>query len=156
MTSPDPAANPPGQATGAPEVVTVDQPFNEDGLYSLRAAVAAHAGTLGAGPDLVEQVLIVASELATNAIRHGGGSGRLRLWREHTRLHLQISDHGPGMADPTVGTKPPDPRATSGRGMWICRQLVPDLHIATGPRGTTVTAVINLDGRPPEPRGSTA
>jgi anti-sigma regulatory factor (Ser/Thr protein kinase) len=131
-----------------PEVVDVDQPFDADGLYAMRATVAAHAASLGAGQAAVEQLLIVASELATNAIRHGGGGGRLRLWRERADLHLQISDHGPGMADPTAGTKPPDQMATDGRGMWICRQLAADLRIDTGPQGTTVTAVVSAGDSP--------
>jgi anti-sigma regulatory factor (Ser/Thr protein kinase) len=143
MTSPDPPANAPGRATGVPEVVAVDQPFSADDLYSLRAAVVAHAGSLGAPPVQVERLLIVASELATNAIRHGGG-GRLRLWRQHTRLHLQVSDDGPGLADHTVGSKPPAPMAAGGRGMWICRQLADDLHITNGPLGTTITATLDL------------
>jgi anti-sigma regulatory factor (Ser/Thr protein kinase) len=136
-------------------VVTVDQPFTAEGLYSLRAAVAAHAGSLGAGPVVVEQLLIVASELATNAVRHGGGSGRLRLWREQahdqTQLYLQISDHGSGFADPAVGTRPPDQMATGGRGMWICRHLVHDLRIVTGPAGTIITAVVSLDADHTDP-----
>lgn len=148
MTSAEPPAAGTGRPsrTGAPEVVDVDQPFDEDGLYAMRATVAAHAAKLGAGPALVEHLLIVASELATNAIRHGGGSGRLRVWREHARLHLEVSDRGPGMVDPTAGSKQPDQMATEGRGLWICRQLVTDLRIDTGPRGTTVTAVVGLDG----------
>jgi anti-sigma regulatory factor (Ser/Thr protein kinase) len=139
MTSPDLPLSP-------PERVLVDQPFTEEGLYSLRAAVAAHASNLGAGPVLVERLLILASELATNAIRHAGGSGRLRLWRDEDAVHLEISDQGPGLPDPTVGTKPPDTMSVGGRGMWICRQLVNDLQIATGPNGTTITAVLGLDG----------
>jgi anti-sigma regulatory factor (Ser/Thr protein kinase) len=153
MTSADPPGGGTGRSrrTGVPEVVDLDQTFDEDGLYAMRATVAAHTASLGARPVLVEQLLIVASELATNAIRHGGGSGRLRLWREHARLHLEISDRGPGMVDPAAGSKPPDQMATEGRGLWICRQLVTDLRIATGPRGTTVTAVVGLDGPPPFP-----
>jgi anti-sigma regulatory factor (Ser/Thr protein kinase) len=152
MTRPDPPVNIPGRPSraGVPEVVTVDQPFTAEGLYSLRAAVAAHASSLGAGPVVVEQLLIVASELATNAVRHGGGAGRLRLWRDQaphqTQLHLQISDDGPGFADFAAGTEPPDQMSTGGRGMWICRQLVDDLRIVSGPAGTTVTAVVSLDG----------
>jgi anti-sigma regulatory factor (Ser/Thr protein kinase) len=153
MTSPEPPGAGTGRSsrTGVPEVVEVDQPFDEDGLYAMRATVAAHVASLGAGPVLVEQLLIVASELATNAIRHGGGTGRLRVWLERARLHLEISDRGPGIADPTAGRKLPDQMATEGRGLWICRQLVSDLRIATGPRGTTVTAVVGLDGAPPLP-----
>jgi len=128
-----------------PRLVNLDQHFDADGLYSLRAALTAHASDLGASPVLVEQLLIMASELATNAVRHGGGTGRLRMWRSHGRLHLQISDHGPGLPDPTVGTRPPDQLAIGGRRMWICRQLCDDLFIDTSVAGTTITAVVSLD-----------
>jgi anti-sigma regulatory factor (Ser/Thr protein kinase) len=149
MTNPDPPATTTGgrrSQPGVPEVVTLDQPFTADGLYSLRAAVTAHATDLGAAAALHDQVLIVASELATNAIRHGGGAGRLRMWTDDSLLHLQVSDHGPGFADPSVGIKPPDQSGTGGRGLWICRQLCDTLHIDSGPAGSKVTAVMSLPG----------
>src|SRR2546429_9741611 len=59
----------------------LEQRFDRDSLYALRAAVAAHAAHMGAPPDRVSHLVIVASELASNAVRHGGGKGRLRLWR---------------------------------------------------------------------------
>jgi anti-sigma regulatory factor (Ser/Thr protein kinase) len=152
MSSPDVPVRRSGQArqAGGPDAVTVDQTFTEDGLYSLRAAVAAHAGALGADALRVEQLLILASELATNAIRHAGGAGRLRLWRAGDALHLEVSDEGPGLADVTAGTRAPERMAAGGRGLWICRQLTDDLRIVTGPQGTTVTAVLSLNGKDPE------
>jgi anti-sigma regulatory factor (Ser/Thr protein kinase) len=151
MTSADPPATSTGgrlSPPGVPEVVTLDQPFTADGLYSVRAAVAAHAEDLGASPAIRDHLLIVASELATNAVRHGGGAGRLRLWVDDGRLHLQVTDQGPGFTDPSVGLKPPDQYRLGGRGMWICRHLCQDLHIDTGPTGSTVTAVISLPTQP--------
>ncbi|GLI02546.1 ATP-binding protein [Phytohabitans aurantiacus] len=125
--------------------VDVDQTFDADGLYALRATLAAHASALGAPDEQVEHLLIVAVELATNAIRHGGGSGRLRLWRDNGHLYCQVSDRGPGIPDATVGRTPPDPtRLDGGRGMWICRNLAARIVIDRGPggRGATVTAAI--------------
>jgi anti-sigma regulatory factor (Ser/Thr protein kinase) len=127
-----------------PEVVAVDHRFDADGLYTLRSSVAAHANHLGAGPDDLERLLIVASELATNAIRHGSGSGRLRLWLVNGELRCQVSDDGPGLADLTAGTRLPEPMAVGGRGLWICRRLCDQLEIETGPDGTVVTAGFNL------------
>ena len=83
-----------------PTVVTVDQPFDASGLYTLRATLAAHASQLGVPGQQIEALLIVASELATNAIRHGGGTGRLRMWRHRSTLHCQVSDRGPGGRSP--------------------------------------------------------
>lgn len=128
----------------APVAVAVDQPFDADGLYGLRAALAAHADHLGAGTVEIENLLIVASELAANAVRHGGGVGRVRLWRDARLLRCEVSDQGPGMADPNMGTVRPDSTTLGGRGLWISRQLCADLVIETGPRGTVVTATIPI------------
>ena len=89
-----------GSGLESPGPVALDTPFDRDGLYAMRAAVGAHATHLGATPGQVDALLIVCSELASNAVRHGGGSGRLRLWREGALIHCQVSDHGSGIADP--------------------------------------------------------
>jgi anti-sigma regulatory factor (Ser/Thr protein kinase) len=126
----------------------VAQAFNIDGLYALRATLAAHATRLGANAVQVENLLIVASELASNAVRHGGGSGRFELWRTGDALYCRVSDRGPGIADPTVGTIAPDPTHNDGgRGMWISRNLARELTIerGAGGRGAVVTAVLALD-----------
>jgi anti-sigma regulatory factor (Ser/Thr protein kinase) len=127
-----------------PEVVDVDHSFDVDGLYALRATIAAHASHLGARPEQVEHLLIVASELASNAIRHGGGGGRLLLWQADNTLYCQVTDNGPGLADQTVGTTRPAHNSADGRGLWICRNLTAALTIELGPdgSGTTVTAAI--------------
>src|SRR5262245_21277362 len=129
----------------APEPVDVDQPFDVDDLYALRQTLAAHASRHGAPGQQIDHLLIVASELASNAVRHGGGSGRLRLWHADGVLYCQVTDDGVGLVDRTVGTVPRDPTSSDGgRGMWICRNLTEELVIETGVngRGTTVTSAI--------------
>ncbi|HEY8474592.1 MAG TPA: ATP-binding protein [Natronosporangium sp.] len=119
--------------------------FDIGGLRDLRARVAAHAGQAGASQDQIERLLIVACELATNAIRHGGGTGQLRMWHEDGTITCQVTDKGPGIADPTVGTTKPDLTDTDGhRGLWICRQLSQTVEIHPNPDGpgVTVTAVV--------------
>ncbi len=130
----------------APEAVAVDHQFDADGLYALRAALAVHADHLGASREQVERLLIVGDELAANAIRHGGGSGRLRMWRDGDLVRCQISDRGPGMRDTAAGSRRPKPTALGGRGLWIVGRLCEDLVIESGPRGTTVTAAVPVDG----------
>ncbi len=129
----------------APGVVDVDHPFDADSLYELRATLAAHASHLGALSEQIENLLIVATELATNAILHGGGNGRIKLWHNDNLLYCQVSDSGPGIADPAVGSTPPNsPHTDGGRGIWICRNLSTELIIEAGPHGhgATVTAII--------------
>jgi anti-sigma regulatory factor (Ser/Thr protein kinase) len=128
------------------EEVPLDLRFDTDGLYAVRSSVAAHAGHLGASMQVVQRVLIVASELATNAVRHGGGRGRLRLWVADGRLHCEVSDSGRGLADIMAGTERPAPTAPGGRGLWISRQLADEFAIESGPHGTACRFAINLDG----------
>lgn len=112
-------------------------------LVSLRSAVAECADELGAG-SRVDDVVLVAHELASNVVRHGGGSGRLRLWREDHRIVCRVSDAGPGLADVgSAGAELPSPQVPGGRGLWIARKLA-DLRIETSPAGTVVTASMAL------------
>jgi anti-sigma regulatory factor (Ser/Thr protein kinase) len=120
-------------------------PFNVGDLHALRSTLAAHASVLGAPEEQIEHLLIVASELATNAIRHGGGTGRLRMWHRQGTLYCEVTDGGPGIADGKLGTERPDPhRGDAHRGLWICRNLAHQLTIRNNPdgNGATVTAVI--------------
>jgi anti-sigma regulatory factor (Ser/Thr protein kinase) len=138
--------NGPPQAAGHPITrhrtarPVFDLPIDLDGLAHLRLTVAEHAGELGAA-DVRDDLVLVAHELATNVVRHGGGTGRLRLWREDRHIFCRVSDSGSGL-DPTCD-EPPSPGTPGGRGLWIARQLA-DVRIETGPAGTIVVAVLAL------------
>jgi anti-sigma regulatory factor (Ser/Thr protein kinase) len=144
MTSPDGARAP--QSTPVTGSVSVDLAFAEPDLFRLRAEVAAHVAMVG-DEDLIHRVLIVSSELATNAVRHGGGSGRLRLWTDGQVLVCEVSDTGAGITDPNPGADRPDPMARGGRGIWFARQLADRFDLITGASGTTATASFRLGSR---------
>lgn len=119
------------------------QRFDGRGLLALRSAVAAYAAELGAG-DRLDDMVLVAHELSTNVVRHGGGHGELRLWRDGDRLLCRVTDAGPGMADAAGhGGELPAPHLPGGRGLWIVRRLSA-VRIETGSDGTTVTASMPL------------
>jgi anti-sigma regulatory factor (Ser/Thr protein kinase) len=149
MSSGETTARPPHRwraSPSRPDSVDLDQTFDINSLHMLRQTVAAHAGRLGANDDQLERLIIVAGELAINAIRHSGGRGRLLLWRHDDTLICEVSDQGPGIKDPAAGMSLPNPLAgnSSGRGLWICRNLTSELTISAGPegRGTIVQAAI--------------
>ena len=90
------------------------------------------------------KLVTAASELARNALIHGGG-GEMCWWivREDNRWGVKLSfvDQGPGIAD--VDTAMTD-GWTSGRGMGLglpgARRLVNEFEIeSSGSRGTRVT-----------------
>jgi anti-sigma regulatory factor (Ser/Thr protein kinase) len=144
MTSGEPPLRNVRSAGPGPQTLDVDEPFDQGSLYRLRATLAAHASAVGATDGQIDLLLIVAGELVVNAIRHGGGTGRLRLWHHRDMLYCQVSDQGPGIADTGVGTSLPNPYRSEGRGIWICRSLARDLRFGAGAGGlgATVTAAI--------------
>jgi anti-sigma regulatory factor (Ser/Thr protein kinase) len=103
------------------------------------AAIAAH--DLPAGR--AEEFLIAVSEVVANAMRHGHGRARLRLWPTDGGVVCEVHDDGPGVDDPFAGYLPPGgDDATPGMGLWIARQLSDALAIRSGPGGTTVRLAI--------------
>ena len=127
-------------------VPVLDQQFDSMTLSALRTAILAHATDL-VGVDSAEEMVLVAHELATNAVRHGGGEGRLRLWATDGRLWCEVTDHGPGLRHPSfAGTALPAANTPGGRGLWIARQMS-DLTIDTSTAGTTITAAIPKTSR---------
>jgi anti-sigma regulatory factor (Ser/Thr protein kinase) len=140
-TSPAPDAA--GPFTGE---MILDEPFVEADLQALRRAVAAHADRSRLPRGRVADLVLIASELAANAIRHGGGKGRLRLWQTADALVCQVTDHGPGL--PTAHTLPtqrPEPTVTGGRGLWLVLTYADTIAVEsdTG-NGTTITATLAL------------
>ena len=122
-------------------VVSLDQTFDVDGLVALRSAVAAHADRLGLPADRIPELVLVAHELASNAVRHGGGVGRLRLWRSGDSVRCEVSDSGPGLAKPHNGEYwQPAVDALGGRGLWLAYHLCDEFTITSDGGGTVATA----------------
>ncbi|WP_067815827.1 sensor histidine kinase [Actinomadura kijaniata] len=123
---PDPA---PGQATTLP--------FDRDALERTRALAIEHAVTAGLDPERVLDVELAISELISNSVIHGGGTGTLRMWIEPTHLVLDVSDQG-HLTDPLVGRRPVPPDTPGGRGVLLVNQLADLVRIHTIPQATTV------------------
>src|ERR1700722_5972468 len=130
---------------GAPPPL-LDQEFDSGTLYRLRAAVHAHASQAGLSEDRVGEVVLAVHELAANAVAHGAGHGRLRIWNLHGVLGCEVVDSGPpGTADSPETADPwPSP---DGHGLWLVRQVADYLDLHSGPRGTRAVVTFAL---PPE------
>jgi serine/threonine-protein kinase RsbT len=99
------------------------------------------------GLSIVDQTKIVTavSELARNAVVHGGGGSlRCEIVTSDGKqgLRLTVSDEGPGIADLNLAMKD---GWTSGSGLGIglpgARRLVNEFHI-TSERGRGTTVVV--------------
>lgn len=122
--------------------------FARGRISRLRRAVAARAADEGLAGRALEDFVVAVNEIITNAVLHGGGGGRLRLWREQDRLWCEVSDDGPGLAPGWTPAPPPTGFAAGGRGLWLARLLCDRFTIVTGPEGTTVTLAAPVRDRP--------
>ncbi len=96
--------------------------FDIGALRAVRALV--DAGALAAGLESGRRADLVsaATELATNSVRHGGGSGTLRVWRDGSALVVEVEDEG-RLDEPLVGRVRAPLDQPHGRGLWLVHQL---------------------------------
>ncbi|MEU4221883.1 ATP-binding protein [Actinoplanes sp. NPDC026623] len=124
----------------------LDEPFELKDLTALRAAVAAHADRTRLSPERVADLVLIAAELTSNAVRHGGGRGRLRLWTTDSTACCQVTDCGPGLpATYRMPQQAPGVAVAGGRGLWLVRCFSDTVTVEhPGRHGVAVTAAINL------------
>ncbi|HYJ75350.1 MAG TPA: SpoIIE family protein phosphatase, partial [Kineosporiaceae bacterium] len=72
-----------------------------------------------ADPERLEAVVLLASELVTNAVLHAAAPSEVRLRVRHGRVRLEVHDPSPLLPSP----RPQDPDAASGRGMILVAAL---------------------------------
>jgi anti-anti-sigma factor len=141
------AAKPDGPpfTTGSP---VLEQEFDANSLYALRAAVAAHASQAGLSEGRTGDFVLVVHELAANAIRHGAGHGRLRLWRTPEAVRAEVADDGAPDASARDAALW---HAQPGHGLWLIQQVADQASLESGPSGTLAAVTFRLAPHQPAP-----
>jgi len=121
-------------------------PFDLDALGAVRACVAGRAEAAGLAPERRDDLVLAVNEVTTNSVRHGGGRGTLRLWREDDALICEVRDRG-RIADPLVGRRR-GAGPTGGYGLWLVNQVCDLVELRTGQDGTAVRMRIGSSRRP--------
>ena len=103
-----------------------------------RELVAAECRRCGLTAGRTDDVVLATHELVTNAIRHGGGGGVLRIWSEDGAVVCQIEDRGGGIRDPLQGFLPPPEAGRGGWGLWLARHLADLVEVRASETGSTV------------------
>jgi anti-sigma regulatory factor (Ser/Thr protein kinase) len=137
--------------------VTLDQQFGQGTLHIVRETVLAHAAAAGMPDERALDVMLAVHELAANAVRHGGGRGRIQMRVTGGELVCLVSDPGPAASNGQApGRKPggQHPGGTTvpaqpwpyqpGHGLWLVRQAADHISVTCGPAGSQVTAVFAL------------
>jgi anti-sigma regulatory factor (Ser/Thr protein kinase) len=106
--------------------------FGPGSLQRIRSMVAGFARRCRLAPQRVSDLVLAVNELVANSIRHGGGRGLLRLWREDDAVLCEVADRG-WITDPLVGRRRPIPDQEGGRGLWITNQLCDLVQVRSRP-----------------------
>jgi anti-sigma regulatory factor (Ser/Thr protein kinase) len=109
-------------------------------VWAARAFVANSASRAGVAPHRLDDLALATTEIVANAVQHAGFfEPRLRVWTTPGLFHVQVDDRGPGVRDPLAGYRPPSMFDDGGgSGLWIARQVVDLVRIASTGRGTSV------------------
>lgn len=130
---------------------------SESSLILLRSKLSAITQRYGVNALKRENMLLVASELVSNNVKHAAGRGMVQLWKQPGRvLDLVSLDFGPGISN--LVSAEVDGYSTSstlGKGLGAIRRLSDESYIYTQQlqpgqqrkwSGTVILARFYLDG----------
>lgn len=133
---------------GVGQVCTVRLPWAPVAVSLVRQALLADLRARDFPQQTVDEAELVASELATNSIRHARPlpDGHLRVrWKVRPGVvEIEVTDGG-GESVPRPA--PPAVRAASGRGLRIVRSLAHEWGVVTDRSGVTVWAALGGPSR---------
>ncbi len=109
-----------------------------------RRLSAAYGDVLS--PDRLAELHLVATELATNGLRHGRAPVTLATWLDDDRVVVEVADAGPGIDDPYPDLRPLHGGAHGGYGLWLVGQLADQVEVERLGERTSVTAVVPAVG----------
>lgn len=100
----------------------VQMAFAAGHLEEVRRFVYLDAAGQGVSPHRTDDLVLIVNELAANSVRHGGGSGVLKMWREGDYIVCEVSDRG-RIDKPLAGRERPTGDQEGGFGLWLVNQL---------------------------------
>ena len=119
--------------------------FSRERLRMVRRVVARRAEEARLDRERSQQLVLAVSELASNSVQHGGGTGTVRVWKENGTLLCEVQDGG-RIEAPLAGRIRPGPDQLTGRGLWLVNQLCDLVQIRCDDTGTVVRVHMDLIG----------
>jgi anti-sigma regulatory factor (Ser/Thr protein kinase) len=129
-----------------PGAVTYMVRKSED-LRPARSFAVDYAGWVGLSQDGIEDLQLVATELATNSLMYSGGACRLAFWRDNQHLVCEARDAG-RFDNPLVGRLDPGPCGPASRGLYLVNAISDLVRTHTTATGTTIQAYLRFDPSP--------
>lgn len=104
---------------------------------AVQAVVLAGGMLRNEADDLITAV----HEAVANALIHGRGPVRLRVWTGVQRAVVAVTDRGAGPADPFAGLVPAQHSPHGGLGLWLTHQLCRHVTMSRDEQGFTIRLV---------------
>jgi anti-sigma regulatory factor (Ser/Thr protein kinase) len=112
-------------------------------LRPARSFAVNYAGWVGLSQDGIEDLQLVATELATNSLMYTDGACRLAFWRDDDHLVCEARDNG-RLDDPLVGRLDPGPTGPASRGLYLVNAISDLVRTHTASTGTTIQAYLPM------------
>ncbi len=96
-------------------------------------------------PGVFDDVVLVVSELVTNATRAARSKVELRVWRTAAAVMVEVVDDGGGFVPPPATATTPPPEAEAGRGLYLVRVLADTTVFVPGAWGTVARCRFDID-----------
>lgn len=113
-------------------------------LRPARSFAVDYAGWMGLSQDCIEDLQLVATELATNSLMYTGGACRLAFWQDAGHLICEARDTG-RFEDPLVGRLDPGPCGPASRGLYLVNAISDLVRTHTTRTGTTIQAYLRCE-----------
>jgi len=120
---------------------TVERP---SGLAGARRCAERYGRLLGLSPGRMADLLLIATELATNSLAHAGGACRMAFWYDDGHVVCEARDMG-HWEDPLAGRRRPAMSGSGGYGLFVVNAIADLLRTHTTSTGTTIQAYLRLD-----------
>jgi anti-sigma regulatory factor (Ser/Thr protein kinase) len=117
---------------------SMERSFDFASLTDLREEVVAYGLANGLADLRLTKFVLAVHEVMVNAVQHGGGRGRLELWRTTDDLWGRVTDTGPGIPKQYAACQPrrsKGDRIGGGYGLWLVCQFCAEVRIARAAAG---------------------
>ena len=111
--------------------------FDRHNLQEVRALATDCARSAGLDRAAIGEFVLGVHELAANSVRHAGGIGVLRAWREDGAAVCEVRDSG-HIDDPLAGRHAPRSGQLGGWGLWLVNSACDLVQIRSDWSGTVV------------------